>query len=76
MASTSASLELVWAKARQPEDALIPMLTSRCGQGDAGMKTVSSVVLGIRDGGRLRREVLACMAGLRQEGIRATPSLW
>ncbi|KAF9014513.1 hypothetical protein BDZ89DRAFT_448108 [Hymenopellis radicata] len=65
------SLELVWAEERQPVDTLIPMLTSR---GGAGMETLSSVVLGVRNGGELRGDVLDCMANLRQQGIRAT--LW
>ncbi|KAF9032163.1 hypothetical protein BDZ89DRAFT_1063538 [Hymenopellis radicata] len=68
------SLEMVWAEERQPVDALIPMLTSRGGEGGAGMGTLSSVVLGVRNGGDLRGDVLDCMATLRQQGIRAT--LW
>ncbi|KAF9022534.1 hypothetical protein BDZ89DRAFT_201152 [Hymenopellis radicata] len=68
------SLELVWAEARQPVDALIPMLISRAGQGGVGINTVSSVVLGVRNGGDLRSDVLECMANLRQQGVRAT--LW
>ncbi|KAF8891508.1 hypothetical protein CPB85DRAFT_1332178, partial [Mucidula mucida] len=68
------SLELVWAEDRRPADALIPMLTSRCGQGGTGMKTISSVVLGMRNGRDLRGDVLDCMANLREQGTRAT--LW
>ncbi|KAF8998053.1 hypothetical protein BDZ89DRAFT_1083453 [Hymenopellis radicata] len=68
------SLELVWAEEHQLVDALIPMLTARGGQGGAGMHTLSSVVLGVRNGGGLRGDVLDCMANLRQQGIRAT--LW
>ncbi|KAF8910726.1 hypothetical protein CPB85DRAFT_1514388 [Mucidula mucida] len=67
------SLVLVWAEERQPVDALIPMLYSRAGQG-GGMHSVSSVVLGVRNGGDLRSDVLECMANLRQHGVRAT--LW
>ncbi len=65
------SLEMVWAEARQPPDTLIPMLCSRAG---ATMNTISSVVLGVRNGGGLQADVLDCMADLRQRGVRA--SLW
>ncbi|KAF9032170.1 hypothetical protein BDZ89DRAFT_1158637 [Hymenopellis radicata] len=68
------SLEMVWAEERQPVDALIPMLCARGGRGGVGMDTLSSVVLGVRNGGALRGDVLDCMANLRQQGIRAT--LW
>ncbi|KAF9032147.1 hypothetical protein BDZ89DRAFT_1063522 [Hymenopellis radicata] len=60
------SLELVWAEDRQPDRELLSALSSRADG------CLSSVVLGIRNGGNLVPEVLECMRGLRQRNVQAT----
>ncbi|KAF8991857.1 hypothetical protein BDZ89DRAFT_1151328 [Hymenopellis radicata] len=59
------SLEFVWAEDCQPHRALLPALSSRADG------TLSSVVLGIRNGGNLGPEVLECMRALRQKDVQA-----
>lgn len=60
-----ASLELVWAEDRQPVRELLSALSSRVNS------SLSSVVLGIRNGGNFRPEVLECMRGLRERNVQA-----
>ncbi len=60
------SLELVWAEERQPDRELLSALSLRA---DGHL---SSVVLGIRNGGNLEPDVLESMQGLRQKNVRAT----
>ncbi len=63
------SLELVWAGTEcQPSKGLIPMLESRLGG------PLTSVVLGVRNGGRFRSKILECVRQLRAGGVQA--SLW
>ncbi len=60
------SLELVWAEDRQPDRELLSALSARADG------RLSSVVLGVRNGGNLGPDVLECMQGLRQNNIQAT----
>ncbi|KAF8877220.1 hypothetical protein CPB85DRAFT_1443663 [Mucidula mucida] len=60
------SLELVWAEDCQPDRELLSALSARADG------RLSSVVLGIRNGGNLGPDVLVCLRGLRQKNVRAT----
>ncbi|KAF8871670.1 hypothetical protein CPB85DRAFT_667518 [Mucidula mucida] len=59
------SLELVWAESRQPDEELLSALSLRADG------RLSSVVLGIRNGGNLGPDVLECMRSLRKSNVRA-----
>ncbi|KAF8877217.1 hypothetical protein CPB85DRAFT_1460623 [Mucidula mucida] len=59
------SLELVWAESRQPDEELLSALSLRADG------RLSSVVLGIRNGGNLGPDVLECMRSLRKSNVQA-----
>lgn len=63
------TLELVWAEDHGPSSSFVSMLRSR-----SSRLSLSFVVLGIRNGGEHKQEVLDFLKELREQGVQA--SLW